>query len=361
MPTVCLITDRTIFPVRGGNSLRILGLIRGLRTLGCRVVLISAACGDVEQLRTEVDDLILIHAAIYRGGRLATFDVEPFRRVLAQSIRKIRPAVVIAEYAWLAPALSAVPTGIQRWVDCHDLLHARTARFNAHGLDPWVICSEEEELGHLEHADCYLTTQRHEAAVLKDLCPTKRVFTLLPGIELPDNFIRIHSHSSEVLMVGANHAGNHGLREFAGTPWSAVAKHHPLARLNIVGAIGVEQSYSGCVKVVGEVSDLHHYYATSALVVCPVIVGTGIKMKMLEAIRMGKAVVATRNAAEGLPVDHARAWLTCDSLADCADAVRTLLADESARTELELAAFAYGEQHLSQSRFVRDLQSLMKN
>jgi hypothetical protein len=115
------------------------------------------------------------------------------------------------------------------------------------------------------------------------------------------------------------------------------------------------------VEALGTVIDLYSHYASAAVIVCPVEVGTGAKIKTLEALRLGKAVVATADAVEGFPVPRHQAWLTEETLEGCAGAVSTLLADPAARAVLEDAAFAYGEQYLSEESFLTHMRPLLPN
>jgi hypothetical protein len=113
------------------------------------------------------------------------------------------------------------------------------------------------------------------------------------------------------------------------------------------------------VQVLGEVADLADLYARAAVVVCPIEVGTGVKVKTLEAIRFGRAVVATPEAVAGLPEEGEPAWAAAADLEACAEATIDLLLDVRARTRLEDAAFAYGGRHLSFQRSLECVRGIL--
>ncbi len=354
-----VVTDRQLIPPWTGNRIRIHGLIRALRVAGWKVALVASNPGPIEQLNSLVDDVVLVRADPFTTGDLSSFDARPFRRGVQYAASRFRPLVAIAEYAWLAPALGTLPRGIECWVDCHDLLHERVNRFGAAGLHPWTICSDVEEIRLLCRTDVVIASQFREAEVLRTLLPHKRVICLLPEIPLPRGFQRSSPRQATVLTVGARHEGNQGIVEFARDHWPRVLARIPNARLVVVGAIGARLERLPQVCAIGHVSDMAAHYSTASVVVCPVTVGTGVKIKMLEALRLGKAVVATANAAEGLPVPRDRAWVTTVSLAGCADAIASLLADAAGRLKLENAAFAYGEEHLASGPFQKQVHSLL--
>ena len=61
------------------------------------------------------------------------------------------------------------------------------------------------------------------------------------------------------------------------------------------------------VEVTGRVDDVRPYMATAAVYIVPLRIGGGTRLKIFEAMAMGKAVVSTTVGAEGLPVDRRRA------------------------------------------------------
>ena len=356
-----VVTDRILMPAWRGNRQRIIGLIRSLRAAGWSVALVGSTVGRIDELGAEVDDLVIVRASSFSGGNPGSFMVQPYRRAVRQVVSALQAEVVIAEYAWLAPALASLPRHVHRYVDCHDLLHERTRRFIAAGLDPWVFCSREQERRLLRYADVLIAIQHRDAHGLKRLLPEKRVACILPHVDLPPKFQRVFSDSHNVLAVGADHAGNDGICTFAGKPWKTVIDGIPEARLKILGTIGARLPTSCGVEALGTVNDIYEHYQSAAVVVCPVAVGTGLKIKMVEALRMGKAIVATEAAAEGLPAATTPSWIAVKTVADCAEAVAILLQDASARKSLENAAFAYGQKYLSKERAVAEMRSLLPN
>ncbi|MBV9943285.1 MAG: glycosyltransferase [Solirubrobacterales bacterium] len=94
------------------------------------------------------------------------------------------------------------------------------------------------------------------------------------------------------------------------------------------------------VTVTGYVPDVRPYLDAADVIVCPLRIGGGIKVKMIEAIRRGKAIVSTRIGAQGLPAQARRALLVAEDPTEFAHAVTTLLRDEPRRRLLERRAAA---------------------
>jgi len=92
------------------------------------------------------------------------------------------------------------------------------------------------------------------------------------------------------------------------------------------------------VVVTGRVDDVRPHMANAAVYVVPLRIGGGTRLKIFEAMSMGKAVVSTTIGAEGLPVTDGRHLVLADSPQTFADAVVRLLRNLEQRRALEAAA-----------------------
>ncbi len=98
------------------------------------------------------------------------------------------------------------------------------------------------------------------------------------------------------------------------------------------------------ITLTGWVEDTRPFIASAAVYVAPLRIGGGTRLKLLEAMAMGKAVVATRLGAEGYPVTDGRELLLADTPSDFAAAVVALLRAPERRAELGRVARAFVEQ-----------------
>jgi polysaccharide biosynthesis protein PslH len=88
------------------------------------------------------------------------------------------------------------------------------------------------------------------------------------------------------------------------------------------------------VVVTGTVDDVRPYLASAQLLVVPLRIGGGTRIKIFEAMAMGVPVVATRLGAAGLPVTDGHDIVLADAPDDFADAVVRLLRDDARRQQL---------------------------
>ncbi|MCA9473001.1 MAG: glycosyltransferase [Nitrospirales bacterium] len=97
------------------------------------------------------------------------------------------------------------------------------------------------------------------------------------------------------------------------------------------------------VRFLGRVEDVRPYIAQAEVYIVPLRIGGGTRIKIFEAMAMGKAVVSTSIGAEGLPVISEKNCLLADSPEDFAQAVVTLLHDSEKRRSIERAARKFVE------------------
>lgn len=111
------------------------------------------------------------------------------------------------------------------------------------------------------------------------------------------------------------------------------------------------------VRVTGTVDDVRPYVAEAAVYVVPLRVGGGTRLKIFEALAMGKAVVSTAVGAEGLPLLPGEHFLQADAPADFARAVVSLLRDSARRRALGTAGRRLVEERYSWHQVAREFEA----
>ncbi|MFI5007079.1 MAG: glycosyltransferase [Solirubrobacterales bacterium] len=143
-----------------------------------------------------------------------------------------------------------------------------------------------------------------------------------------------------------------GILNFLERAWPEIRQHVPDATLTVAGRnprprLRRAAAAAGGVKLTGTVDDIRPFVARGALYVAPLRVGGGTRLKLFEALAMGKAIVATRVAAEGLPIVPGEHYVAADRPADFAAAVVALLADRRRRDALGAAGRRLVEERFS--------------
>ena len=131
----------------------------------------------------------------------------------------------------------------------------------------------------------------------------------------------------------------------------AVVGRNPSERLKALGA-------AKGVQITGTVDDVRPYVAEAAVYVVPLRIGGGTRLKIFEALAMGKAVVSTSVGAEGLPMTPGQHFLQADSPEDFAKAVLALLEDVPRRRAIGEAGRRLVEARYSWAQVGREFERL---
>ena len=141
-----------------------------------------------------------------------------------------------------------------------------------------------------------------------------------------------------------------GVRFFLSEIWPRLAAERPDARCKIVGGQPPEWLLAQAgprIEVTGVVNDLRPHLAGAAAVVVPLRFGSGTRLKIVEAMAMGKPVVSTSLGAEGLVATPGRDLLIADDPAAFAAAVRQVLDQPGLAASLGRAGRALVEERYS--------------
>ena len=146
------------------------------------------------------------------------------------------------------------------------------------------------------------------------------------------------------IFVGAmtHHANVDAVINFFNAGWLQVIDRVPGAEWWIVGASPPDKilALDGRmgVRVFADVPDIRPYIAKASVYVAPLRIGSGVKVKIMEALALGKAIVATPVAAEGMGLLPGRDLEVAEIDSFFADAVVRVFNDTTHRMMLEANA-----------------------
>jgi len=194
-----------------------------------------------------------------------------------------------------------------------------------------------------------------DAAALRALGPRARVETVPNGVDLdvftPAGDVPVDPDG--VVFVGAMSFGPNVVAAewFAQVVMPRLRAARPAVTFTVVGRDPVPSVLAlgrlPGVKVTGAVDDVRPYLSRAAVVVAPLVSGSGIKNKVLEAFAMGRPVVATPLAVEGVTAEAGRDVIVADGAQAMAEAVAALLGDPARGAAIGAAARMLVEQRYS--------------
>jgi polysaccharide biosynthesis protein PslH len=256
------------------------------------------------------------------------------------------------------------PAGVPTVYTHHEVLRPRPVDWRAGGPRRWPAWAfgeldwrrwrrfQAEAWGRFDRVQVF---SRRDADAVAELAPevAPRVRVDPFGLVLPPRANPARELAGAVLFVGnfAHPPNRDAASWLAREIMPAVRRRQPEARLRIVGAApGPEvRALAGPgVEVVADAPSVLPHLEEAAVVMAPVRSGGGMRMKVLQAMAAGKAVVTTSRGAEGYTgFGEALPLAVADSEAEIAAATAELLADDQRRRRLGESARAFAERHHS--------------
>jgi polysaccharide biosynthesis protein PslH len=214
-----------------------------------------------------------------------------------------------------------------------------------------------------DHLQAIVVFAERDVAALAPTSGSIRITRIPLAIEVPERALDPEGVAGAVLFVGGfGHPPNVDAAGWlARAIFPGVRDRVPDATLELVGNEPGEEvlRLAGAgVTVHGSVPDVTPFLDRAAVVVAPIRIGGSMRMKVLEALAAGKALVATPRAAEGIDAVPDVHFLLADSADELRDAIADLLLDPTRRRELGREARAWALDHLGWERSVAAFEEL---
>lgn len=382
-PTMVFVATRVPYPPVTGHYLRTLNILRGLARhfevhfFGFRdkdhdsaqhaaaneVLREFCATVHIEQVRAERSKAWLLIDLV---TSLLTFVPYTATKYRSRSMHRVIRATLASGTVTVAHADSLQSgqylegTAVPKLLTNHNveyrrlLSHAAQQRFVPYRLalkiQGWLTLRYEQRTVR-SIGNCVVVSESDRDEIAR-LVPGTRLFLVRNGADtsLPALAPADPAALAALWVGGMNDPFNReGVLHFASRVLPHILKRLPAFRWRIVGrdppamlrALAEDQS-SG-VELAGYVPNLRDAYERSAIAVVPLLSGGGTKLKVLEAMAMGRAVVTTSVGAEGIGARAGVEMEIAETDRDFAEKVCSLLSDPERRNRMAAAARALAE------------------
>ena len=287
----------------------------------------------------------------------APFSVVAHRsRRLAARIAEIcrganRPDIAHLDTLALAPFADHcgdVPTVLAHH-NVESRLMARRGDHEQGALRRWYVRRDAAKLRACEAAVCgrfrvNVTVSDDDSAALRQICPTAVAVAIPNGVDTEYFTPRRGEETPALIFTGGMNmfANRDGVDWFLDAVWPLVRERVPGVRFVAIGQRPSERLLAevraGGVEAPGFVADVRPAVARAAVYVVPLRVGGGTRLKVLDAMAQGKAIVSTSLGAEGIEVTDGEQLVIADRPEEFAARVVGLLNDPARRLALGEAA-----------------------
>ncbi len=337
---------------------------------------LRAACDFVEEVeipevgesvRSRLANRVRLRSALLRGT--PTWAAERTAPLFASRLEQIasswQPDVVQLEFRIMGQFLPALDgTSAVRVLVDHDAVsvegHQPSRLFAPLEAYAWKALARTVS----DHADAIVVFTRRDQELVERLNRSTPVERIPLGYDLPPRALDPRGTSEHgILFVGSFiHPPNVDaaerlareilplVRERVPDATATLVGSYPSARVEALGGNGVD--------VQGDVPDVKPFLEAAAVVAAPVRLGGGMRVKVLETLAAGKALVATSLAVDGLDVVDGRDVVLAESDDAFADALVALLLDAERRVALARAAGRWAARNLDIDSRVRAYEAL---
>lgn len=232
--------------------------------------------------------------------------------------------------------------------DVESHLAGRRADAEASRLRRWFFRNEARKIERVLRTTCpevalNVAVSELDAARLLHVAPGSRTHVVDNGVDI--DYFR-PSGDGEVGERSLVFAGSldcypneDAVRHFLDEIWPALLASDPDRRAAIVGrnpppGVQAAAARDPRLTVTGRVADVRPYLEAAAIYVCPLRVGGGTRLKVLDALAMTKPLVATTLAVEGLDLEPERHYLPAQSPAEFVAQITRLERDGALRRSL---------------------------
>jgi polysaccharide biosynthesis protein PslH len=301
------------------------------------------------------------------------FESAEVKRIVAAAIAHREFDVAISDFLASTPNFPqdlAIPAILFQH-NVESVLWQRRAQFETKFVDR-VIAKietakmsryEAEQVRRFRHVFAVSEADRNTMAAVVD---RSRISVIPTGVDL-ETFRydpRLKPAGPFVVFVGSMdwHPNINGVEYFCNEIWPQVLSAVPAARFQVVGRNPhprVRKLASASVEITGTVPSVTKYIRDAAVLVVPLRIGGGTRIKIYEGMAMGKATVSTSLGVEGLDVHQSQDILLADQPQQFAQWIVALLQNETLRQKIEVAAARTASQYdwsIFAERFVREIQ-----
>lgn len=265
---------------------------------------------------------------------------------LAESVKNacadLNPTTVQVTYVFFSRIFDCFGADVRKLLDTHDVFADRHHIYRRMRRPPeWWYTTRAQEAKGIGRADCVMAIQERERAHFA-VRSSRKVVTVGHIVDI----VQHESHGrvgGRLVLLGSSHTSNrHGCDLFLNEIWPVIRNARPGACVDLYGKIcDCYQVVPEGVNLRGYADNLNAVYAGASIILAPVWLGTGLKIKSIEALGHGKALVCTPAAADGLEDGAGHAFVLAVTPSDFAEKTIALLDDDKERLRLEAGAMAY--------------------
>ena len=356
---ILFICNKSPWPAKEGGPIAMNSLIEGLAAAGHRVKVLAVDSDkyhvtpeDIPEAYREKTGIEFVHLDLAVKPLPAFFNLfsrqsyhvqrfvsKTFETKLVEILLKEKFDIVQMETLFMAPYLDVIRKYskakiVLRAHNIEHLIWKRIFMASRHPAKKFYLkhlftTLESYEKAVLNHFDGILPITEKDAGFFQKYC-RKPVKTIPFGVNLENYPLQDNPQPENALFhIGAMNwmPNEEGIRWFLKEVWPEVHKKYPGLKLYLAGRAMPQWLLNlneENVMVLGEVPDAREFILSKSISIAPLFSGSGVRIKIIESMSLGKAVIATKTGAEGIEYTHDENILLADTSEDFTSAIARL-------------------------------------
>ena len=376
---VLQVSNKIPYPEKDGGALAINAITEGLLKADCEVKMLAMntkkhfmeISSIPEKFRSDrhletviLDTSIRPWDALWalvtgKSYNVSRFQSEGFSRKLAEILQEEKFDVIQLEGIYLSPYLSVIRqhSNAPIILRAHNIewkIWQKLASEVKGGLKKLYLTKLSKQLRKYEEDavnlfDGIATITNQDLEYLKNAGCKVPIVHIPFGIDVSKYAPKESKYGNSLFYIGALDwlPNLQGVDWFLKNVWDKIHAQFPRVQFNVAGRnmpYDLRKNRYPGVEYYGEVADAKVFMEKYDIMLVPLLAGSGVRVKIIEGMAMGKAIITTSVGIEGIECVFGKDILVADSREQFAEAVCKCLADETLKQSLSQNARKFVEQ-----------------
>ena len=391
------IVNRVPWPLKDGGAIGYYNYTKGYHDAGCDVTVAALNTSkhfvDMNLLPVEVKSLAdwrttfidnkvkpfdaFINLFSNKSYHIERFVSDDFKQLLKNLLQEKKFDVIVFESLFVASYFDAVANNSDALLVLrqHNVEHKiwETLAYEEKGFLKKKYLSlltrrlKKFEISQLNKFDALTTVTQNDIDDFKNLGCTKPIFSSPTGIDI--SILKVDDSNLElpsIFHIGSMEwmPNQQAILWFINTVWNNISEKFSELKLYLAGR-GMPDSFKQFqnknLVIKGEVEDAIKFIQSKQIMIVPLFSGSGIRIKILEGMALGKAIISTSLGAQGIDIENGKHLIIADTSEEFIEAISKLVSDIKLASELGNNARKLIEEKYDNTKVIERLLTFYEN
>lgn len=369
---ILLLCNKLPYPPKDGGAIATLNLAKGIVRAGNHVDILAINTSKhftaVENIPSELSDQIKFHAVevntdikLHKALSNLLFSNKPYNAVrfvskklkneLVSILKKKSFDIIQLEGLYMAQYINIIRKNSEALISfrAHNIEHEiwqRTAKQLGKGFKRLYLLNLAKRIKHLKISiinqyDLLIPISKRDAEIFNRLGNKRPVFVSQTGINTKEiNPGSVDPDYPSIFHIGALDwtPNQEGIIWFIRNIWPEILKTHSNLKFYIAGRNAPEWFIKSVnrrnVEYLGEVDNAYEFMQKKAIMIVPLLSGSGMRIKIVEGMALGKSIISTSVGSEGINSTHGKNILIANTKEEFITELEKLLSNKNLFTEI---------------------------